>query len=549
MSMDIIARGHSVSTRSRLASPDSGASMVGYRRPGSETAGSTLHAKATQVADLRDWIGGNWNEENDYTAEMQAAFDECDDQGGARHGGVALRLPHGKIVVSQKLLWRRHAIIGDGAVGTTIVWAGAPGETVFEMDYPVQQMRKLRLDILDGDHIPGTWVDYRSSAQHPVFDWGATFDGVFFGHASGAALKLPTVVNGYLSNCRWNNCRTMVEIQSKGTASGNCQLSIRASTIDWDNQFAFPITPVEDLVRLSSSLGSSDFYTVKLHDWRFEGDRSALADDFSILRVRHSTNALSARPVLLHMSDCSMDVRDHFATSGKTVSIVKQDTTQTNVLCPILIENVWFTGVDRFYSGSRLADQYVYIPPSVPKSDRIPFLLIDAPLGNGGADRTTVLPRKVSIGETELRSTATGFSIVPEGGSSILGGQVTPEGSVDAAKGSLYLRSSPGVGYEAYLKTSAKGTLTGWHLLSYKLAASINYDPPVIAAGGSASASVGVAGAVIGDTVLASFNRALQGMKIRAEVTAADTVTVTLENPTGASVDLGVGLLTARVVR
>jgi hypothetical protein len=69
------------------------------------------------------------------------------------------------------------------------------------------------------------------------------------------------------------------------------------------------------------------------------------------------------------------------------------------------------------------------------------------------------------------------------------------------------------------------------------------YDPPSIASGASASTTVTVTGAAIGDMVLASFSLDLLGLSLSASVTAANTVTVVLSNGTVGAVDLASGTL------
>lgn len=74
------------------------------------------------------------------------------------------------------------------------------------------------------------------------------------------------------------------------------------------------------------------------------------------------------------------------------------------------------------------------------------------------------------------------------------------------------------------------------------------YDPPSIADGAMTSTTVTYAGAAIGDKFFAVFSLAVPaGAILDAQVTAADTVTVTLFNKTGGALDLASGTL--RVVR
>jgi len=72
------------------------------------------------------------------------------------------------------------------------------------------------------------------------------------------------------------------------------------------------------------------------------------------------------------------------------------------------------------------------------------------------------------------------------------------------------------------------------------------YDPPSIAAGSTATTTVTVTGAVMEDYAWASFSRSLSGLVITAYVSAANTVTVVLFNPTANSLDIGSGTLRAR---
>lgn len=78
---------------------------------------------------------------------------------------------------------------------------------------------------------------------------------------------------------------------------------------------------------------------------------------------------------------------------------------------------------------------------------------------------------------------------------------------------------------------------------------SATYDPPSVAAAGVTTTTVTVTGAVVGDVAQASFSLALGGLMMSAEVSAANTVTATLFNPTAAPIDLASGTLRATVVK
>lgn len=78
--------------------------------------------------------------------------------------------------------------------------------------------------------------------------------------------------------------------------------------------------------------------------------------------------------------------------------------------------------------------------------------------------------------------------------------------------------------------------------------ASVTYDPPSLVAGLTQSTTVTLTGAVIGDPVACSFSLALNGTRMWAEVTSANTVTVYHRNDTGATVDVGSGILTVKLI-
>ena len=67
------------------------------------------------------------------------------------------------------------------------------------------------------------------------------------------------------------------------------------------------------------------------------------------------------------------------------------------------------------------------------------------------------------------------------------------------------------------------------------------WNPGEIATKSSSTTTVTVSGAALGDFVLCSFSLALSGLMLNGYVSAANTVTVVLFNPTGASVDLASG--------
>jgi hypothetical protein len=81
------------------------------------------------------------------------------------------------------------------------------------------------------------------------------------------------------------------------------------------------------------------------------------------------------------------------------------------------------------------------------------------------------------------------------------------------------------------------------------LEASVTYNAPNIAAGGSTSTTVTVTGAAVGDLASVALGISTAGLQVTASVTAANTVTVVLANLTGAAIDLASTTLSVTVTR
>lgn len=73
------------------------------------------------------------------------------------------------------------------------------------------------------------------------------------------------------------------------------------------------------------------------------------------------------------------------------------------------------------------------------------------------------------------------------------------------------------------------------------------WNPGSIASGSFEAKNVTVAGAALTDHVMVSFSLDVQDMQLSGNVTATNTVTVLLQNLTGAAVDLGNGNLSVLV--
>jgi hypothetical protein len=122
----------------------------------------------------------------------------------------------------------------------------------------------------------------------------------------------------------------------------------------------------------------------------------------------------------------------------------------------------------------------------------------------------------------------------------------TPEAMITAGIGSSNLRVDGSNGTALYTKESGTGN-TGWRPIAGYLSGSATYDAPSLLTMGTTTTTVTVTGAAVGDFASCSFGVNLAGLVASAYVSAADTVTVALFNPTVGSVDLASTTLRARV--
>lgn len=80
------------------------------------------------------------------------------------------------------------------------------------------------------------------------------------------------------------------------------------------------------------------------------------------------------------------------------------------------------------------------------------------------------------------------------------------------------------------------------------LSASKTYDPPLVAPlSASATTTLAVAGAAVGNRCMAGFSNDLQGLQLNAWVSAANTASANLLNLTGGAIDLASGTLSVDV--
>ena len=130
-----------------------------------------------------------------------------------------------------------------------------------------------------------------------------------------------------------------------------------------------------------------------------------------------------------------------------------------------------------------------------------------------------------------------------------------PAGTSVTAYYELLCQEDIGVGVDLTSKRNpGGGTLTatqvGIHTLGLGQAkVTKTWDPASVSAGGTTTTTVTVPGASLGDFVLASFSLDMAGCVFSAYVSAANTVTVVIQNMTGAAVDLASGTIAVLVLK
>lgn len=112
---------------------------------------------------------------------------------------------------------------------------------------------------------------------------------------------------------------------------------------------------------------------------------------------------------------------------------------------------------------------------------------------------------------------------------------VTVNGSAPAPTGIVFGSNNFGAGTVATIENSSNLAITLDGFTFY----TGTWDPASIANGASTSQTFTATGAALGDHVIASCSAQLQGLVLYAEVSAADTVRIVLNNNTGSAQDIG----------
>jgi hypothetical protein len=168
-----------------------------------------------------------------------------------------------------------------------------------------------------------------------------------------------------------------------------------------------------------------------------------------------------------------------------------------------------------------------------------------------------------AMGNSVRSGTSHGMGLISTDPTNLLSGQFTANAFVDNGGGGILtsgagafdvhflfndLRSNAGGAFQnyspdAHLSAATRlGNLGASEYIQRHISATAAWDPPSVVAGAIASTTVSAGGATVGDTVAVGFTRPMPaGSLLAGSVTAANTVTVTLVNLTGGTMNLDAG--------
>jgi hypothetical protein len=113
--------------------------------------------------------------------------------------------------------------------------------------------------------------------------------------------------------------------------------------------------------------------------------------------------------------------------------------------------------------------------------------------------------------------------------------------------------TTPSIGGPSRMVVSTAGSPGTWRATGYLVTqyyGSTTWDPASLANGASASTTVTVTGAAVGDIALCGFTSiTAAGWQMTANITSANTASVTITNNTGGTVDLGSGTVRVGVMQ
>lgn len=457
----------------------------------------------TAFKNMADYVCDGTNDE----VQIQAAIDAADAVAAATDdaGAINVYLLGGRYYLGAGITGKAPRIIGAGyRSGVTIYWNGSAGATAWTQSGTAQG--SLTYGGISGVHFsngtahPGIWLDLSADGV----DNGWILDQV--GFIGGAIqIKMTRWVNVHWHNLRFDNWSDFAIVCTAETGLDLATFVIDQFTFDHD------LVSCNGFVKIDNSIGNSNLGTFTLRGGRMEAN-VAWGGNKGIVELVTSTGASQSRWIGLEFDDV---VYQEIVATPATHSLVYSNTAATTISVSLTLKNVRQSGLDAILAGTLVAGH-----PVIPVQANYGFVSISADSG--------VRPDAV-------------FNRVQVGGS---GGTITSgAGAPSEAEpnGSLYLNTSGTASSAQYARVA------GAWVPTYRTG-STTWDPVSLVNGAMASTTVTVTGAAVGQPAAAGLSTiTAAGWEISASVTATNTVTVTLVNHTGGTVNLASGTLTVAV--
>ena len=388
----------------------------------------------------------------DEKTELQSAIDFVEGQNtkSDNFGTIKVLIGNGSITIgtagdSYGIEIINAAVEGINMFGSSIVWGGDAGGTIVRYDSVYRTpFRKIRFKY--SDNMPATCIDASWKDPSNTFgvftDFGDFFKEIFFCDCTGPQLVLVNIVNAYLKDVRFSSGSNLVLVKQDGSGSARRVISLRGWTVD----YSLGATGVLESMFKVDLTGAASV-TLSLEDARIEGIGTDLGGVKAIVEVIDTVgpNLIPATGISLVMKDIGVQM-----VGATGVSLIYHNTTQTSVTSDVMLENVYLSGVDKIYGGNW--NSFFKTPePEVINNKNIVLWKT----GRVESTQRNRLPDHVGIGKDLLLGDEVS-------GITLSYGSGSPEGVRSDGKGSVFMRETGSAGFTSYLKTTAKGTATGW---------------------------------------------------------------------------------------
>lgn len=391
------------------------------------------------------------------TAAIQAAFNAMDnatvyDQ--QFYGGV-VSLTRGSYNFNSTLDWGRFSIEGDGSFNSVLLWSGGSGVTAITKTQANTYMKGVSLQVVNAglltSDFPNCWIDSSSTKV----DWSYHLYDVYFGKCGGASLRVGEIVNAYFERVRFNNAECLLEVNGSGGGSANRVVSLKNCTVDF-TQLTGANVDVDCLFRFN--LGNSDYCSLIIENWRFEGDN----DNYSgteIIQLNDAespTQELRSRPLSVEFKNVGFSFN---VPITKSVDLIGVNSSSLGVNVPVTFNNFYQTGniTNLFTAGSLASLSGLQENPELPLTLGSWSLW---PAVGGDSDKPIKFSEKINFNTVDLVCDGDNISAP-----SVLSGDPSGEATIKTLSGGIIdVTGKTGlitVDTEASAATDDLNTITG----------------------------------------------------------------------------------------